>query len=211
MREFIKTFGLYFAWLISLIAVFGSLYASEILGYKPCSFCWYQRIFLFPLAIILGIATYKKNKSIIKYIISLPIIGAFVALMQTVFSLTHVENPFCGLECQNGNVKVLGFLNLSIASFFSFVGIYAALDLTKKFDKKPKIKKTRKTKVHHTDKFRKIIKRTSFYFRSAISKVVSFFRKIYTMLISSFVIIFKNTNFFFKKKYRKTIKLFKKK
>lgn len=211
MREFIKSFGLYFAWLMSLIAVFGSLYASEILGFKPCSFCWYQRIFLFPLAIILGIATYKKNKTVIKYILSLPILGAMVALLQTFFSLINIENPFCGLECQNGDVKIFGFLNLSMASFFAFVGIYTMLDLTKKFERKPKIKKYKKNRFSVFAGFKKISKKIASFFKNLALKIISFFKKIFFIFINFLVLFFEKCILFFKKINKKISKVLKNK
>jgi hypothetical protein len=135
MRKIINQFGLYFAYLITLFAVFGSLYASEILGYKPCSFCWYQRVFLFPLAIILPIAAYRKDKTIIRYVIYLPLIGAFIALLQTFISYVNIDNLFCGSECAKSTVKLFGIIDFSIISFFGFSGIFLSLFFTKKFDK----------------------------------------------------------------------------
>lgn len=51
---------LFTAWAISLIATSGSLYLSEIMKYEPCILCWYQRIFMYPLVIILAVAIIKK-------------------------------------------------------------------------------------------------------------------------------------------------------
>ena len=48
-------------WTQSLIAVLGSLYYSEIVGYIPCELCWIQRIFMYPLVIIFGVALIKRN------------------------------------------------------------------------------------------------------------------------------------------------------
>ncbi|WP_143118042.1 disulfide bond formation protein B, partial [Shouchella clausii] len=54
-------------WIASFIATLGSLYFSEILEYTPCELCWYQRIFMYPLVIILGIGVFKKDASIALY------------------------------------------------------------------------------------------------------------------------------------------------
>lgn len=50
--------------IIALIAMIGSLYASEGLGFYPCELCWYQRIFMYPLVIILGIAALDYHAQI---------------------------------------------------------------------------------------------------------------------------------------------------
>ena len=63
-------FLLYIAWFVSLIAMFGSLYFSEIKGYIPCELCWYQRILMYPLTLILGIGTFQNDISVKKFVTS---------------------------------------------------------------------------------------------------------------------------------------------
>ncbi|MDE0584452.1 disulfide bond formation protein B [Planococcus sp. A6] len=55
---------LYSAWFVSLVAMLGSLYFSEVQGFIPCELCWYQRIAMYPLVLILGIATFTKGASL---------------------------------------------------------------------------------------------------------------------------------------------------
>ena len=52
---------LFIAWAASVIAMFGSLYFSEIRQFEPCELCWYQRILMYPMVVILGIATFKND------------------------------------------------------------------------------------------------------------------------------------------------------
>jgi disulfide bond formation protein DsbB len=135
MIKFIKRFSLYFAWVIALIATISSLYASQILNIKPCIFCWYQRAFMFPLAIILGIAAYKKDGKIFPYIIALPIIGAMIAFIQSLFSYFNISSLVCGLECSGEGQKLFGFLDMSIASLAAFSTIIFLLIIAKKKNK----------------------------------------------------------------------------
>jgi len=132
MIKFFKRFSLYFAFVIALVASIGSLYSSQILNMKPCVFCWYQRAFMFPLAIILGIAAYKKDGKIFPYIIALPIIGAMIAFVQSLFSYLNITNLVCGLECTGKSQKIFGFLDMSIASFIAFSSIIFLLVIAKK-------------------------------------------------------------------------------
>ena len=127
-----KRFSLFLAWLIALVATIGSLFVSEILNIKPCIFCWYQRIFMFPLAIILGIAAYKNDNKIVPYVIFFPIIGGVIALVQTLLSYLSLSSLVCGLECTQGNIKIFGFFELSIASFLAFTAIFVLLFISKK-------------------------------------------------------------------------------
>src|SRR3954462_12692478 len=49
------------AWVVAMLATVGSLYFSEIAHYEPCRLCWFQRIAMYPLAVILGIATFRRT------------------------------------------------------------------------------------------------------------------------------------------------------
>lgn len=135
IKLFIGRFGLYLSWLVAMIATFGSLYASQILKLEPCVFCWYQRIMMFPLVIILGMGVYRTDKKIIPYVIALPLIGALIAFIQTFFSYFNITTPVCGSECIQESTKLFGLIDYSIASFFSFMAIYFLLFFTQKFSK----------------------------------------------------------------------------
>ncbi len=70
------------AFLVALGATLGSLYFSEIALYPPCRLCWFQRIFIFPQAILLGIALYKKDYGIRIY-------SGAIAIIGMLFSIRH--------------------------------------------------------------------------------------------------------------------------
>ncbi len=73
--KILKIYSLYFSWVISFIASFTSLYYSEVLNYLPCSLCWYQRIVMYPLVLILLIAIYKADYKIYVYVLPLVLVG----------------------------------------------------------------------------------------------------------------------------------------
>ena len=58
---------LYAAWVVSLIATLGSLYFSEIRQFNPCILCWFQRICMYPLAVILGVAALTGDLRVRRY------------------------------------------------------------------------------------------------------------------------------------------------
>lgn len=121
---------LYSAWLIAFASFLGSLYYGEVLGFEPCRLCWYQRIAMFPLALLLGVATYRKDASIIRYCLPLALIGGFVALTQSMgqlFPSLHLD-ALCGESTPCTKAGVAPFF-----SFFSFGSIGAVLFLGKKF------------------------------------------------------------------------------
>ena len=67
---------LLFMWAVSFTAMLGSLYFSEIQLYEPCKLCWYQRILMYPLVLILGIAYIQKNAKIAITTLAFSVIGA---------------------------------------------------------------------------------------------------------------------------------------
>ena len=74
-----KNNALFYAFAVALVATAGSLFFSEVAGYQPCKLCWFQRIFMYPLVLILFIAMIKKTKEVVKYVIPMSLIGAFIA------------------------------------------------------------------------------------------------------------------------------------
>ncbi|ALW88425.1 disulfide bond formation protein B [Deinococcus actinosclerus] len=73
---------LYAAWVVSLIATLGSLYFSEIRHFNPCVLCWFQRICMYPLAIILGVAALTGDLHVRRYALPLAGTGVLIALYQ---------------------------------------------------------------------------------------------------------------------------------
>lgn len=96
--KWIKNHSLYFAWVIALAATLGSLFLSEVKAWPPCSLCWYQRICLFPMAWLLGVAAFKQDFSIRLYVLPLLGLGALFALVQALKSLfpSSLSSSFCG-------------------------------------------------------------------------------------------------------------------
>ncbi len=73
---------LYLAWVVSLVATLGSLYFSEVLHFVPCVLCWFQRICMYPLALVLGIAAFRSDLDARVYVLPLAVVGWAVALVQ---------------------------------------------------------------------------------------------------------------------------------
>lgn len=67
------------AWLVATTATLGALFIGEVMGMTPCVLCWYQRIFMFPLAIILGIACFIDDRRGAVYGLTLALGGLAMA------------------------------------------------------------------------------------------------------------------------------------
>lgn len=119
---------LFAAWAISLIATLGALFIGEIMGKIPCNLCWYQRIFMFPLPIILGIALYRADFSVWRYGLPLSVGGAGIAAFHSLvfFKILPEEIKPCletGPSCSGADMLLWGTLPLPLLSFIAFVSI----------------------------------------------------------------------------------------
>ncbi len=67
------------AWLIALVAALAAVFIGEVMGYVPCVLCWYQRIAMFPLPLILGAALLSGDPGVVRYSLPLAAVGGFIA------------------------------------------------------------------------------------------------------------------------------------
>ncbi|MEY4480497.1 MAG: hypothetical protein RLZZ267_1175 [Bacillota bacterium] len=128
LQRFIMEQGMYTSFMIALVATTGSLYLSEVLGFIPCEFCWYQRIFMYPLVILLGIASVRKDLKQTIYIIPLSAIGmglaAYHYLLQKVPALSEVGKS-CGLiPCNVDYLNWFGVITIPMLAFIAFSLIF---------------------------------------------------------------------------------------
>lgn len=130
MRRFFNDFGLYLAWLVAILATSGSLYFSEVRAFVPCSLCWYQRIFMYPLVFILGIASFRQDKKIIPYVLPLSIFGGLIAFWHVLEeNIPGLSIPMCnvGVPCTIKYVNHLGFITIPVMSLTAFTLITVVL------------------------------------------------------------------------------------
>lgn len=119
---------LFVSWATSVIAMFGSLYFSEIRQYEPCSLCWYQRILMYPFVVVLGIATVKKDYRIAIYSMVLSAIGGCISLYH--YSIQKVaffadNAASCGrVPCTGQYINWLGFITIPFLALIAFIIIF---------------------------------------------------------------------------------------
>lgn len=121
----VRKYGLYAAWLIATFGLMMSLYYSDIKNMEPCHLCWYQRICLFPLVLILAIATYKGFNGIAAYALPLTFIGFLLALYQIAIQEIPGWNPIdmCGAgpSCSEKILIGIGPLTVPMLAAFGFL------------------------------------------------------------------------------------------
>jgi disulfide bond formation protein DsbB len=131
---------LYFAWLVSMIATFGSLYFSEIRFFLPCELCWYQRIAMYPLVIILGVAAFTNETKITKYALPFSIIGGVIAfyhyLLEKVPGFATVKPCSKGIPCDVAWINWFGFITIPFLALVAFILITVFLLISRKLASK---------------------------------------------------------------------------
>ncbi len=116
---------LLFMWVVSLTATMGSLFFSEIRGYEPCELCWIQRILMYPLVLILGVAYVQKNARIAVTTAIFSVIGGAISLyhygLQKVSFLSE-NAPACGrVSCTGEYINIFGFITIPFLALTAFV------------------------------------------------------------------------------------------
>ena len=126
--------GVWLAWLVALSSTLGSLYFSEVANFNPCRFCWFQRIAMYPLSVILLVGALRKDPNVRWYAAPLAAIGAAIAgwhsLIEWRPSLDNGECEFQGPSCtfiwfrefglSLANMALIGFLTILILLLVRF-------------------------------------------------------------------------------------------
>lgn len=91
-----KRFWLISGTLIAVVATIGSLWFSLGLGLVPCDLCWYQRILMYPLVVILAVATVEKRSAVFRTVLPLSLLGIFISSYHSVLQITMTSCNFHG-------------------------------------------------------------------------------------------------------------------
>nr|WP_283248197.1 disulfide oxidoreductase [Bacillus sp. FJAT-50079] len=112
------------AWVTAIIAMAGSLFFSERMGFIPCTLCWYQRILMYPLVIFLGIAFYRNDKGIYKYVLPVSAMGMMVSAyhyaLQKIPSFNEFSACTSGVPCSGQYINWFGFVTIPFLALIGF-------------------------------------------------------------------------------------------
>ncbi len=131
---------LFLCWLLASVSTAGSLFFSHVMGFAPCVLCWYQRIFLFPLVIILAVGLFPFDKSVVKYALPLATAGWLTALYHSLLYAGIIPESIqpCsqGVSCTEEYIDLFGFLTIPMLSLLSFSALIALLITLKRMTSK---------------------------------------------------------------------------
>lgn len=113
------------AWLIATTATLGALFMSEIMGFEPCVLCWWQRIFMFPLALILALGLFPFDARVLRYALPLAAIGLLLAGFHVLLTIGIIPETLApcrqGIPCKTIQIEWFGFVTIPLLSFFAFL------------------------------------------------------------------------------------------
>lgn len=114
------------AWLLAMFSTLAVLFIGEVLGQTPCLLCWFQRAFMFPLAVILAVACYRSDFAIWRYAVPLAGIGALFALGHTLLYAGLIPQRIqpcsaTGPSCSGADMTILDGIPLPLLGLIVFV------------------------------------------------------------------------------------------
>ncbi len=126
----------FFAWFVALVSTMGSLFFSEVMKLPPCILCWYQRICMYPLVVILFSGLFPFERSVVKFSLPLVAIGWAIAFYHNLLYyniLPESASPCVqGISCTTIQINWLGFITIPLLSFIAFTFIALILIFTHK-------------------------------------------------------------------------------
>jgi disulfide bond formation protein DsbB len=121
-------------WLIATASALGALFFSEVMSLPPCVLCWYQRIFIFPLVLLLPAGLFPFDPKIVRYALPLALVGGSIALFHVLITYGLIPEGITpctqGVPCAQNPIEWFGFLSIPLLSLVAFSVITALLVLT---------------------------------------------------------------------------------
>ncbi|MDI1329462.1 disulfide bond formation protein B [Pseudomonas sp.] len=115
------------AWLLTLVSTLAVLFVGEVMGQVPCILCWFQRAFMFPLVLVLGVACCISDTGVWRYALPLAVMGWLIALYHNMlyFGLISERIQPCGAgpSCSGADMTILSGVPLPLLS----LGVFSLL------------------------------------------------------------------------------------
>jgi disulfide bond formation protein DsbB len=122
---------LFVAWLVALVATLGSLFFSEVMRLPPCLLCWYQRIGMYPLAVVATIGLATQDRRVSRYMWPLALGGLSVAVYHNLLYYHLIPDSLTpcttGVSCTDVQLEWLGFITIPLLSLTAFCIIVGCL------------------------------------------------------------------------------------
>lgn len=127
---------LFLSWFVALASTLAVLFIGEVMGQEPCVLCWYQRAFMFPLAVVLGVACYLSDSGVWRYALPLAIFGWVFAAYHTLLVAGVIPKPLepCGegTSCTSDDMMIFSVVPIPLLSVGAFSALIVLLLLIRK-------------------------------------------------------------------------------
>ncbi len=115
------------AFLVATVATSGSLYMSQILGWEPCLMCWYQRILIYPMVVLLGVAIVLRKDDVSDYVMPLAMIGIPIAAYHYMIQrLDQFQDAGCSVlsvSCETTYTFYFGYISIPMMALTAMIAI----------------------------------------------------------------------------------------
>lgn len=126
---------LYLAWITVLLSIVGSLFFSEVMQLPPCVLCWYQRIAMYPLILIIGAGIILRDARMKIYALPLALAGLAIAIYHNLIYYGFIPESITpcseGVPCNAVQIEWLGFITIPLMGLGAFAFIALCLILHK--------------------------------------------------------------------------------
>jgi disulfide bond formation protein DsbB len=130
----------FICWLIATLSTLGALFLGEVMGYTPCVLCWYQRIAMFPLVLILFAGLFPFDPCVVRYALPLAASGWLLAVFHVALVAGWIPENIkpCqqGVPCSDVQVVWFGFVTIPLLSVMAFSTVVGLLLATLRKDEK---------------------------------------------------------------------------
>lgn len=121
------------AWLLATLSTAGAIFIGEVMLMTPCTLCWYQRIAMFPLALVLGMASYGNDRQGAVYAMPLAVTGTLISGYHTLLVAGWIPKTWipcgAGVSCANQKLEILDGVQIPWLSFTAFLLITVLLSI----------------------------------------------------------------------------------
>ena len=121
----------YLAWVIALVSTVGSLFFSEVMGLAPCVLCWYQRVAVYPLVLIIATGIITRDGRLKYYALPLCLAGLAVSVYHNLLYYGVIPETLTpcaeGASCTERQIEWFGFVTIPLMGLAAFTGLALCL------------------------------------------------------------------------------------
>ena len=121
------------AFSVAAVATAGSLWFSEVGDFVPCEYCWYQRILMYPLVVVLGVEAWRPGMGSLRgagrrlrwQALPFTVVGLVLSAYHVQLQWFPEQGSSCDLTapCTQQWVDEFGFVSLPLMAFLGFAAI----------------------------------------------------------------------------------------